>query len=122
MTDTARPQPVVDLVGEAAELATRVSASIKGIGAVLVLVGIASDASVTRWAEVAGVVVVGLGELATYVYTRVQLAKAARAAAAKVTPLSDPKDDRGINLIPADEAVKIAEVLADDPGRHAAPE
>lgn len=129
MTATVRPQPVVDLVKEAADLATRVSAFIKGIGAVLVLVGLVTDVDVTRWAEIAGLVIVAVGELGSYIYTRVQLLRAARAAAAKVTPLSSPQDNRGVHLIPADEAVAIAEVLAeappavvDEPGRHAARE
>lgn len=102
MTDPSRPQPVVDLVGEAAALATRISAAVKGLGAVLVLVGITTDTQVTRWAEVAGVAVVTLGELGSYVYTRVQLARAARTAASQVTPLQDPQDARGVELVPAD--------------------
>lgn len=113
MTDRSRPQPVVDLVGEAAELATRVSAFAKGIGAVLVLVGISTDDQVSAWATVAGLVVVTGGELASYIYTRVQLARAAREAAAQVTPLADPQDARGVELVPVDQV--------DEPGRHAAP-
>lgn len=103
MTDPSRPQPVVDLVAEAAALATRISAAVKGLGAVLVLVGITTDSEITQWAEAAGVAVVAAGELASYVYTRVQLAKAARAAAAQVTPLAAPQDDRGVPLVPVDD-------------------
>lgn len=103
MTDPSRPQPVVSLVGEAAALATRLSAAVKGLGAVLVLVGITTDTEVTQWAEAAGVAVVAAGELASYIYTRVQLAKAARQAAAQVTPLSAPQDDRGVDLVPVDD-------------------
>lgn len=113
MTST-RPQPVVNLVGEAAELATRVSAFAKGIGAVLVLIGITSDADVTKWAEVAGLVVVTAGELVSYIYTRVRLYRAAREAAAQVTPLSAPQDHRGVELVPVDQ------VVVDEPGKHAA--
>lgn len=107
--DTARPQPVLDLVGDAAELATRVSAFVKGLGAVLVLVGITSADEISQWATVAGLIVVTGGELASWVYTRVQLRRAAQNAAAQVTPLSSPQDDRGVALVPVDE-----------PGRHAA--
>lgn len=133
MTDVSRPQPVLDLVGEAAALATRVSAFVKGIGAVLVLVGITTEDDVARWATVIGLVVVTGGELATYIYTRVQLARAAREAAAEVTPLAAPQDNRGVELVPVDQvqteaatadaaAAMIERAGVDDPGRHTAPE
>jgi hypothetical protein len=129
-----QPQPVVDGVEEAAALATRVSAAVKGLGAVLVLVGFTTDDQVAKWSTVAGLLVVTFGELWTYVNTRIKLRKAAEVAAAQVTPLASPRDDRGVNLVPVDEAVAIAERLVDasDPpappekvdegGRHAAPE
>lgn len=121
MTDVSRPQPVLDVVGEAAALATRVSAFVKGIGAVLVLVGITTEDDVARWATVVGLVVVTGGELATYIYTRVQLARAAREAAAEVTPLAAPQDNRGVELVPIDQ-VQTERAGVDDPGRHAARE
>lgn len=122
MTDASRPQPVVDLVQEAAELATRVSAFVKGLGAVLVLVGITSDSEITRWAEVAGLVIVTVGELGAYVYTRIRVLQAARAAAAQVTPLTDPQDDRGVELVPVDQVAEPAGEPVDPPGKHAAQE
>lgn len=123
MSATPRPQPVVDIVGEAAELAARVSAFVKGIGAVLVLAGLTTDLRITEWAEVAGLVIVAVGELGAYVYTRVELARAAREAAALVTPLESPRDDRGVELVPADTMLgEMPQELADPPGRHAAPD
>lgn len=110
-TGKARPQPVLDTVTAATELATRVSAFGKGIGAGLVLLGITTQDQVANWVSVLGLVVVSGGELASYVYTRVKLHKAATAAAAQVTPLSDPVDDRGVELVPVD---------ADTYGEHAA--
>jgi tryptophan synthase alpha subunit len=109
---TPRPQPVVDGVEEATVLATRVSAFIKSAGAALVLFGITSDDQVAKVATVAGLVVVTGGELVSYIYTRVQLRKAAKAAAAAVTPLASPRDDRGVELVPVDQ-------LVDEPGKHA---
>jgi hypothetical protein len=106
----ARPQPVLDLVGDAAELATRVSAVVKAVGAVLVLLGVTTDAAVSRWAIVAGLIVVAVGELVTWIYTRVKLHEAAVQAAGQVTPLADPQDNRGVPLVPVDSY-----------GRHAAP-
>lgn len=115
VTDSMRPQPVIDLATEAAALSTRVSAAIKGLGILLVITGRATDAQLTRWAEVAGIVIIAAGELASYVYTRVQAVKAARAAAAQVTPLVDPQDDRGVQLVPVDQVQQV-----DDPGEHTA--
>ena len=121
MTATPRPQPVVDIVGEAAALAARVSAAVKGLGAVLVLAGLTTDLRVTEWAEVAGLVIVAVGELAAYVYTRVELARAAREAADLVTPLESPRDDRGVELVAADTMLgELPQELDDPPGRHAA--
>lgn len=114
MTDLSRPQPVVDLAREAAALSTRVSAAIKGLGVLLVVTGYTTEGELTRWAEVAGIVIVAAGELASYVYTRYQALRAAREAAAQVTPLADPRDDRGYELVPVDQVERAVD------GEHSA--
>lgn len=99
-----RPQPVVDA---AKQLGMLVAGAFIAVGVVwfLVVGGINSDNLLTVGTAV-GAAVTAVVALAAYVWTLWQ----ARKTAQKVTPLEDPRDHRGVELVPADAY-----------GRHAAP-
>lgn len=90
-----RPQPVTD----AAKLGGLVQAVLVSIGGVVFVVirGVTEDNLLTLGTAV-GAAVTAVTALVLYVVNL----RLGRMAAAQVTPLSSPRDDRGIPLVPAD--------------------
>lgn len=105
--DPDRPQPVLD----AAKLGGLVSAAVTTVGGAVFLIaaGVTSD-SVGAVGTAVGLAVTALVALVVYVVSGVQ----GRKASAKVTPLTDPQDDRGVALVPVDEYGEHAALPGDD--------
>lgn len=100
--DSTRPQPVID----AAKLGGLVSAAVIAVGGAIVLI-VAGVTSETLGAVgiAVGAAVTAVTALIVYIVSLVN----GRAAAAKVTPLEAPQDDRGVPLIPVDHAADYGE-------------
>lgn len=88
----SRPEPVMD----AARLASAVSGLVVAVGAILVILGITTQDDVQNWASIAGGIVTALGTVVAVVMPMWQ----AYRARPLVTPLSDPQDNAGRELIP----------------------
>lgn len=100
--DLTRPQPVVD----AAKLGGLVSAAVIAVGGALflILAGVTTD-TLGAVGIAIGAAVTAVTALIVYVVSLVQ----GRKAAEKVTPLEDPRDYRGVQLVPADSYGRHAE-------------
>lgn len=96
MTEPDRPQPVVDA---ATRLGTLFAAVVLAIGLLWFVIaeGVTRD-NIGTVATLAGGAVTALAAFGAYVWAKVQ----GRRAAAEVTPTADPRDDRGVRLIPVD--------------------
>lgn len=93
--DQARPQPVLD----AAKLGGLVSAAVIAVGGAvfLVLAGITTD-TIGVVGVAIGAAVTAVTALVVYLVSVIQ----GRKVSARVTPLDDPRDDRGVQLVPVD--------------------
>lgn len=121
MTTDPRPEPVLD----AAKLAGAIAAVIVAVGIALRLAGLADvvDEDLARIAEAASNAVLGAATAWALVGPWITARLKARD---KVTPLTDPRDARGVELLPVDEVAVLDPAsyppppgADDEPGRHA---